>query len=113
MRRGGRRLSLIHISCLTAGDAQCEFHFLDAQMDADALERLTALKAQLGESAILPFPYHVAHLLAAFTGTALAKYGEKGQAAIDEAIEGFKAQYGQSAWEMVDAELKKDFNSID
>lgn len=100
-------------TCLTAGDAQCEFHFLDAQMDADALERLTALKAQLGESAILPFPYHVAHLLAAFTGTALAKYGEKGQAAIDEAIEGFKAQYGQSAWELVDAELKKDFNSID
>ncbi|MGI6004296.1 MAG: L-2-amino-thiazoline-4-carboxylic acid hydrolase [Christensenellales bacterium] len=97
---------------LSAGDLKCEFHFMDATSGQAERQRIDSYVRKVDADALRPFSYHTAHLLTAFKEVFEEEAGERGRAAVDEAVAAFRDQYRNGAWELLEPELSCDFSAI-
>jgi hypothetical protein len=95
------------------GAAQCEFVFHDANLTLKNYLAIAYKKAiRPGKKAILPWEYHLGHLITAMEEVIAEALGETGQSAIDAGLEEFAINCGEPAMQMVMARRKMNYACV-
>jgi hypothetical protein len=106
-------LKIDAIQIHTNGGDACEFIYRDAGLD-EAASALLDYKRSVapGESARLPWDYHVGHLFVTLERVIAAGLGPAGRQAVDAGLAEFGQTFGQAALQQVTAWRGTDFNRL-
>lgn len=95
------------------GAGQCEFIYHDANLTPTNESILAYKKAVVpGESAVMPWEYHVGHLYTTLKTVLTAELGAEGQKAVEQGLAEFKARFGEQASQNVVAFQNTDFDAL-
>ena len=98
---------------LTAGAAQCEFVYHDADLTIPNYLMIQYRRViSPGARAVMPWSYHVGHLFSTFEKVAVGELGQVGQAAIEAGLTAFAERYGERAMQRVVASRSMDYDRI-
>jgi hypothetical protein len=102
-------LSLAVGQTLPNEGACCEFAYTGYVLDADAEERLAALRADLGDSVVMPWSYHLGHLYWTVRRMFAEHTGAAGIAIAERALSTWEARFGAEAVDTIRAHEATDW----
>jgi hypothetical protein len=94
---------------LPAGQPCCEFVAIGYALTDRAIERLAALRSRLGDSAVMPWEYHLGHLYWSMRSELEARTGAAGGAIAQRALATFETRFGTALAETIRAHEHTDF----
>lgn len=98
---------------LPDGAAECEFVYHDANLTIPTYLAIQWRRTfSPGLKAVMPWDYHVGHLLTTYEQVAVAELGQVGHEAIRAALTQFAARYGEQAMQKVVASRSKDYKAL-
>ncbi|MGI6368845.1 MAG: L-2-amino-thiazoline-4-carboxylic acid hydrolase [Anaerolineae bacterium] len=95
---------------LSAGDPCCEFVAAGYALTDEDLTRLEELRARLGQRAVMPWDYHLAHLYWSMRHTLEAHTGAAGSAIAERALQRLASRLGSSVSEAILRHADTDWN---
>jgi len=81
---------------LSGGDPHCEFVFVGADLSQAALVAIADRKRALTDSAVMPWAYHIAHLLCTM-GKLIENEVDGGGLAVQQVLDRFEERFGRPA----------------
>jgi hypothetical protein len=95
------------------GASKCEFVFHEANLTLKNYLSIAYKKAvHPGKKAIMPWEYHVGHLLTTMEKVIEGELGETGQSAFQIALNEFAQVYGEQALQAVLGKREKDYADL-
>jgi hypothetical protein len=94
---------------LPEGQPCCEFVTIGYALTDREIERLASLRARLGDSAVMPWEYHLGHLYWTMRREFEEHTGAAGAAIAQRALATFEARYGAALAEVIRAHGRTDF----
>ena len=97
---------------LAAGDPFCGFVFRGCGLTPEQEAELEQRRKALGNSAKMPWLYHLGHLLRAMEDTARDIFGQSGVDAVSEAMKEYADTFGTEAAGQIRESSRQDFDSL-
>ena len=90
----------------------CDFVFHDAYLNTENMGLLEMCRAEIHDTAIMPFDYHLGHLYKTVGEVIIEDLGGAGKEAISAALKEFTDQYGEEAARIVEGFGDVDFDNL-
>ncbi len=97
---------------LPAGDPCCEFVYIGFGMGSEEEARLACLQAELGDSATLPWSYHVGHLYWTTQNVLAEHTGAAGVAIAQRALATLEERFGAELAQIVKDQASVDYATV-
>lgn len=97
---------------LASGDSCCEFVYIGFGLGPEEEMRLALLQAELGETAILPWRYHLGHLYWTVRRVFAEHTGAAGLAMAERALATFRERFGADAAQVIVDQADVDYGRV-
>ena len=112
LARGYNGMELKLLANRTRGDELCDFVFAGCSIPNERMAEFAAKRDKIDGKARMPWEYHIGHLYSAMREVIIKAFGNEGEKAVQEAMDDYKNEYGQEAYDLVLQYADIDYNAM-